>query len=161
MKHLEREMILLRGYPGYDKGFVGRDVDIRLRNTNSECEIMMKLKTSEHGVAREEVSLKLQDHDLETSRKVLRGLGFTSGLKMVRTMDVYDYHGIEWQVVTTPKGLWYWEAEQAAREQTEVASIQAHLTREAGLLGLSVMTPEELQDFIHTLDTEVNVEVEL
>ena len=76
-------------------------------------------------------------------------------------MDVYDYKDIDWQVVKTPKGLWYWEAEQAAKNEDGVSTIETHLTKEARTLGLQIMTPEELREFITTLDREVNVEIEL
>jgi len=67
--HMEREMHLMRGYPGYEHSFTGRETDIRLRNTNGECEIMVKRKAGEHNVGREEISLKLQDGDLELIKK--------------------------------------------------------------------------------------------
>ena len=161
LRHLEREMYLLRDYPGYTHSSLDRDTDIRLRNTSGECEIMVKQKAAGNNVGREEISLKLKDNNLDTVRRVVKAMGFKTALKMVRTMDQYDYQGIEWQVVSTTKGLWYYEAERTAHSEAEIPKIHDELAAEARALGLTVMTPEELQEFINTLDKEVNVEVKL
>ncbi len=159
--HLEREMLLVRGYPGYEHSFTGRGMDIRLRNTNGACEIMVKRKAGENNVGREEISLKLQDGDLDKARRVMKALGFTRANRMERSMDKYRLDGTEWQVVATPKGLWYWEAEREVSGEGEVAAAHAALETQAKELGLTILTPRELQEFIDILDREVNVEVEL
>lgn len=159
-KHSEREMYLLRGYPGYDAGFAGRDMDIRLRNTNGECEIMVKRKIGDGIAGREEIQLRLQDTHLDTAKKVVAALGYTSAKKMVRTMDLYKYEGIDWQVVATPKGLWYYEAELEAANGEEVSEITKKLHAAAGELQLPIMSDEELDEFINILDKEVNEDVE-
>lgn len=162
LQHLERDMYLLRDYPGYGEataaGFIGRKTDIRLRNTNGDCELMVKHKVAQ---GREEISLKFRDNDLETAKRAMKALGFKKAVKMERIMDQYRYNDIDWQIVATPKGLWYWEAEQAAQREDEVQAIHEHLVAEAQVLGLKVMDEKELEEFIHILDTEVNVEVEL
>ena len=91
----DREMILLHGYPGYDKDPNARDVDIRLRNTNGSCEIMVKRKTSEHNVARHEASLPLGCTDLVSAKAALKALGYDNGLWMHRKKRVYRYNDIE------------------------------------------------------------------
>lgn len=161
LKHLEREMILLKDYPGYKSNLVDRDIDIRLRNTSGECEIMVKRKAADNNLGREEISLKLQDKNLATVRKVMTHLGLKKGKLMQRTMDVYEYKDIEWQVVSTPKGLWYWEAEKTAQNESEISKTEGILSKEAEVLGLQIMTPQELREFIETLDREVNVEIDL
>lgn len=161
LRHLEREMYLLRDYPGYSKSFVHRNMDVRLRNTNGQCELMIKRKAAHKNTGREEVSLEFKDGNLGTAMRAMRALGFKKALKMVRTMDVYRYRGIEWQIVKTPKGLWYWEAELAAKRKDEVKKAHARLIREARNLNLKIMTPKELQEFIDVLDKKVNVEVNL
>ncbi len=158
---MDREMFLLRDYPGYEHSITGRDMDIRLRNTNGECEIMVKRKAGEHNAGREEISLKLQDKDLSRAKSVIKALGFPRALKMERVMDKYRLDGTEWQVVGTPKGLWYWEAEREVAAETEVPAARSALEAQARGLGLAILTPQELQEFIDVLDREVNVEVEL
>ncbi len=159
--HMEREMHLMRGYPGYEHSFTGRETDIRLRNTNGECEIMVKRKAGEHNVGREEISLKLQDGDLDKAKRVMKALGFSKTLRMERIMDKYRMNGTEWQVVATPKGLWYWEAELEVENEGQVPGAREKLERQTAELGLKVLSPRELQEFIDTLDREGNVEIEL
>ena len=159
IEHLEREMILLRGYPGYEESSLSRQMDIRLRNTNGRCEIMAKRNAGENNVGREEISLELHDNTLETAKRMMKALGFEGGLRMIRIMDLYKYASIHWQVIATPKGLWYYEAEQEAHSDSEVSRIEQHLRSTARSLGLSALQPHELQEFNNLLDKEVNEEV--
>ncbi len=158
VKSQEREMILLRDYPGYSKDFVGRSVDVRLRQTNGECEIMLKRKVEN---AREEVQLKLQDTDLEAAKKVVKALGCTSGIWMHRLTEAYEYHDIEWGLVIAPNNIRYYEAEIAVDDVSKVAQAHATLESEAKELGLEVLDDEGTRALIHRLDTEANKEVDL
>lgn len=158
VKSQEREMILLCGYPGYTKDFVGRSVDIRLRNTNGLCEIMLKRKVEN---AREEVQLKLHDTDLEAAKKIAKAFGCSNGIWMHRLSEVYEYKGIEWALVIAPNNIRYYEAEIAVDDASKVADAHATLEAEAHELGLEVLDDEGTRAFIHKLDTEANKEVEL
>ncbi|HEY4523361.1 MAG TPA: CYTH domain-containing protein [Candidatus Paceibacterota bacterium] len=154
----EREMFLLRDYPGYSKDFIGRDVDIRLRNTNGACEIMLKLKA---GSAREEVSLQLKDHDLETAKKIVKSLGCTTAVWMHRLKEVYEFNGIEWSLVIAPNNIRYYEAEIAVADSAEVPETHTKLEAEAKKIGLEILDEEGTRALIHRLDTEANKVVEL
>ena len=155
----DREMILLRGYPGYSEDPNARDVDIRLRNTNGSCEIMVKRKTSEHNVARHEASLSLNCADLESAKETVKALGYESGLWMHRKKTVYSRNGIEWSLVEAPLGLTYYEAEQEVAPGTDVEEVRLHLEKEAESLGLSVLGPDAMREFIYELDEKVNKEI--
>lgn len=156
----DREMILLRGYPGYSKDPTVRDVDIRLRNTNGFCEIMVKKKSSEHNVARQETSLALQDTDLRKVKSVMKAFGFSSGIWMHRKKDVYRYNNAEWSVVDVPQGLRYFEVEREVKTVQEVEEMRQRLEQEASQLGLTALHPEEMRIFIAQLDEQVNKEIE-
>jgi adenylate cyclase class IV len=159
-KHLEsheREMFLLTDHPGYSKDFVERSNDIRLRNTDGRCEIMLKRKV---GNAREEISLGLVDKDLETAKKVVKALGCTTAIWMHRLKEVYEYNGIEWSLVIAPNNIRYYEAEIAVASETEVADAHARLEKEAQQLGLEILEDEGTRALIHRLDTEANKVVE-
>lgn len=156
----EREMILLRGYPGYTEDFVDRPVDIRLRNTDGNCEIMLK-RNVEGSDSRKEYSLKLQDASLETAREVAKGFGCTDGILMQRSKDVFIYDDIEWSLVKTPKGHYYYEAEMEAEDEKAAVGIREKLVAAATSLDLECLGPDETRAFIHTLDTEVNEKIEL
>jgi adenylate cyclase class IV len=160
-KHLEnhdREMYLLQDYPGYSKDFVGRQVDIRLRNTDGSCEIMLKRKV---GNAREEISLGLTDIDLETAKKVVKALGSKTAIKMKRFKEMYEYEGIEWSLVTAPKNIRYYEAEIAVDTEAEVAEAHTKIEEAAKKIGLEVLDDKATRALIHRLDTEANETVEL
>ena len=91
----EREMYLLYDYPGFDLDPTKREVDIRLRSTNGECEIMLKEKNHNYNVARKEISLKIVDKDLKTAKKIVKAFGCKKALKMNRIKELFDYQGIE------------------------------------------------------------------
>ena len=160
-KHVEnheREMFLLRDYPGYTKDFVSRSVDIRLRNTSGRCEIMLKRQMEG---AREEVSLKLAETDLENAKKVAKALGCTTAVWMHRLKEVYEYNGVEWSLVIAPNNIRYYEAEIALADTKKVAGTHIQLAEEAKKLGLEVLDDEGTRALIHRLDTEANKVVEL
>ncbi len=161
MRHTDREMFLLYDYPGYDPDPMSRLVDIRLRNTNGECEIMMKEKASANNEARKETSLKLKHGDLDCAKEIAKGFGCKKALRMQRSADIYECDGTEWSLVRTPKDYFYYEAEVAAGDEDDVPKIQDGLVRQAKMFGLDVLDPDEMREFIHFLDREVNEEVEL
>lgn len=162
-KHIEnhvREMIRLYDYPGFDEDPIKREVDIRLRDTNGNCEIIVKKKADENNVARHELSLKLKDTNLDTAKEVVKALGYAKGLWMHRKKDVYELDGIEWSLVEAPQDYFYFEAEQEAGDTTQIPAIEAALKSAASELGLTVFTPDEYRTFIEELSSAVNKRIE-
>lgn len=156
----EREMYMLRDYEGYTKDMAARTVDIRLRNTNGMCEIMLKRKVSENNTARREISLKLADTNLDAAKEIVKAFGCKGGLKMLRIKDVYRYKGIDWSLVKAPpKEFYYFEAEIETADEAGIDAIIDQLKQEAANLGLDVLSKEQMQAYIHELDREVNEEV--
>lgn len=155
----DREMFLLRDYAGYTEDFVGRATDIRLRNTDGRCEIMLKQKI---GDAREEVSLKLQDTDLEQAKKVVKALGCTTAIRMHRLKEVYTHDGIEWSLVKAPPSdIMYWEAELSVSGTEKVAAAHTRLADAAKALGMPVLDDTGTRALISRLDAEANSQVDL
>lgn len=154
----EREMFLLFDYPGFSDGFVGRQTDIRLRNTNGQCEIMLKQKTEN---ARKEVSLKLKDNHLETAKEIVKAFGCNDALWMHRLKEIYMYHDVEWSLVIAPNNIRYYEAEIAVETQDKVAIASDKLSDEAEKLGLEVLDDEGTAALIERLDTLANKKVKL
>lgn len=155
----DREMFLLQDYAGYTHDFVGRSTDIRLRNTDGKCEIMLKQKI---GDAREEVSLKLQDTDLENAKKVVRALGSKTAKRMHRLKEVYVHDGIEWSLVKAPPSdIMYWEAEISVSDESKVVAAHERLAAAAVALGVPVLDDEDTRALIARLDTEANTQVDL
>lgn len=163
-KHIEsheREMYLLFDYPGYDADPIVREVDIRLRNTNGFCEIMLKRKAGDGNSARHEISLPLKVDDLATAKEVVKAFGCKTGLKMFRAKDMYEYKGIEWSLVRTPKDYFYYEAELAVEAGSNMEAIRESLIVAAKELNLEVLDNDAMRKFIYFLDKEVNEIVEL
>lgn len=162
-EHIEshtREMYILRDYPGYG-AFTERAVDIRLRNTDGRCEIMLKKKVNDNHASKQEISLALQDQTLENAKEIVKALGCTNALHMNRKKDIYRYRDIEWSLVDAGKNILYYEAEQVTENPADAPKIQKHLEEEARQLNLQVFTKEQTQEFVNLLDREVNVEVAL
>lgn len=159
--HEDREMFLLRDYDGYSYDPTIREVDIRLRNTDGNCEIMMKKKASKGNVGRKEISIQLKDTNLENAKQIVKAFGCKKALKMQRSKDIYEYQGIEWSVVETPKEYFYFEAEKEAPTNQDIPGIHNNLTLAAQNLHLKVLNEQETKEFIEFLDKEVNQEVEL
>lgn len=162
-KHVEshvREMIRLYDYPGFSEDPVKREVDIRLRDTDGRCEIMVKRKMSEDNTARHELSLQLHDSNLDTAKEILKALGYAKGLWMHRKKDIYSYNGVEWSLVEAPKGYLYYEAEKEVDDAAHAAEAEAALKAEASTLGLPVFSADEYRTFIEELSSNVNKVIE-
>jgi predicted adenylyl cyclase CyaB len=155
-----REMIRLYDYPGFAEDPVAREVDIRLRDTDGRCEIMVKHKASENNVARSELSLKLADSNLDTAKAVLKSLGYAKGLWMHRKKDIYVYRDVEWSLVEAPKGYLYYEAEKEVESAAYAAEAEKELEAEAAKLNLPILSPDEYRVLIHELTENVNKVIE-
>lgn len=151
-----REMIRLYDYPGFAEDSLTREVDIRLRDTDGQCEIMVKKKMSENNVGRSELSLELRDTNLETAKAVMKALGYSKGLWMHRKKDVYRHSGIEWSIVEAPENIFYYEAEQEAEDGGDLQKVETHLKAEAEKMQVKVFTPGEYREFIAFLTEKVN-----
>jgi adenylate cyclase class IV len=160
IRSFNREMYMLCDYPGYDRDPINRETDIRLKNTDGVCELVVKKKVSANNVGRTETVLTLQDGTLDKARSILRALGYDKALKMQRSTDLYNYHDVEWSVVRTPKGHYYYEAELQAEEAGAAAAHKA-LVAEAEKLGLEALGPDKMRDFLYYLDKEENEKVDL
>ncbi len=161
-KHVEshtREMIRLYDYPGFAEDTLKREVDIRLRDTDGDCEIMVKRKAAENNLARHELSLKLRDKNLENAKQIVKALGYSRGLWMHRKKDVYKLRGVEWSVVEAPKKYFYYEAEKMASDK-DIRVAEKKLNDEASRMGLTVFSPEEYLKFIQELSQAVNKRIE-
>ncbi|PIR97081.1 MAG: hypothetical protein COT91_03180 [Candidatus Doudnabacteria bacterium CG10_big_fil_rev_8_21_14_0_10_41_10] len=158
----KREMYLLFDYPGYSHDPTERKIDIRLRNTDGFCEIMLKRKVSTGNQAREEVSLPLKENTLDKAKEVVKALGCKKGLKMIREKLVYEHEGIEWSLVNCPpKDIKYYEAEIVVENKDESEEKRKELVAAAEKLGVKVLNDERMKEFIYMLDKEVNEVVEL
>lgn len=163
----DREMILLRGYPGYSKDPTVRDRDIRIRKTNGQCEFMLKYKVGGKTLARREVSLPLQGDVFEAAKEIAVGFGATTGIWMHRISEVYECDGVEWSVAEALKRdrshvIYYYEAEIAAGDETEIPNVREKLIDAASDLNVPVITTDDgMRELLYRMDATVNEELNL
>lgn len=158
-----REMYLLRDYPGYNKDPNAREVDLRLRNTDGFCEIMLKRKADSGNHARQEVSLALSENSLDHAKEIVKTLGCKYGLKMIRQRETFILDSVEWVLINCPpKNIKFYETELMAKTQAEIPSVRQKLIKQARALGVEpILTDEDMRKFLYMLDEQVNEEAEL
>ena len=167
VRRQEREMILLRGYPGYDKDPTKRENDIRIRRTDGKTELMLKRKVSDGNVGRREYSLPIEGDHFETAKTIAVAFGCTEGLWIHRYSDMYERDGVEWVVVEAPdrSGMIvkrYYEAELLVESKQDIPHARRQLMAAAKQLDMPVLkTDEAMRGFIYELDRTVNVEISL
>lgn len=167
--HIEdqkREMILLYGYPGFDVDPLKRKVDIRLRNTNGNCEVMIKHTESEFNIARKEVSIPSGDNDWQKMINMVKAFGITKGLWMRREKEVFMFNNIEWSLAKAisrdgAKTFYYYEAENPTSDRLHVEEIKKNLEQEVKRLNLPIMSPKEYKAMVEMFGREVNEEITL
>jgi adenylate cyclase class IV len=152
----DREMILLRDTPGYNEDPTLRDVDIRIRRTNGQTEIMVKEKKSEGNVARSEHSFAMGEISLDSAKSFVKYFGSKKGQWMHRKKKVYDWEGVNWSLVEAVPGIFYFEAEKEVDEKEDLEKIKEELHKIATNNNLKVMTLDEYKSFIKMLGEKVN-----
>ncbi len=162
----KREMILLYGYPGFDINPLKRKVDIRLRNTNGKCEVMVKQGESEFNTARKEISIPSADNDWQKLIEMVKAFGITKGLWMRREKEVFMMNNVEWSLAKAisrdgSKVFYYYEAEIATTDSLHIEEIKKNLEDEVKKLGLPMMAPDEYKALVDMFGREVNEEIDL
>ncbi len=152
----DREMILLRDMPGYSEDPTQRKVDIRIRKTNGDTEIMIKEMKSENNVARSEKSFQLGQISLEEAKEFVKFFGSQKGQWMHRKKKVYEYGGGHWSLVEAVPGIFYYELEKEVEEGTDLEKTRQVLIVIAQNLNLQIFTGQEYRDFIKMLGEKVN-----
>jgi adenylate cyclase class IV len=152
----DREMILLRDTPGYDEDPTQRKVDIRIRKTNGDTEIMVKEMKSENNVARSEKQFKLGQISIEEAKDFVSFFGSHSGQWMHRRKKVYEFADGHWSLVEAVPGIYYYELEKEVAEGTDLEKTRQDLIKIAESLNLQIFTGQEYRDFIQMLGEKVN-----
>lgn len=156
----DREMILLRDTPKYNDDPTLREVDIRIRRTNGNTEIMVKEMKSENNVARSEHSFKLGNLELEDAKKFVKFFGSQKGQWMHRKKRVYEFEGVHWSIVEAVPGIFYFEAEKEVPEGTDLENTRQELLKVSENMNLNIMASEDYKTFIKMLGEKVNKYIE-
>ena len=86
----DREMIRLFGFSDSDENVVTRNLDIRIRVTNGQSEIMVKRNLTGDNTARKEQSFELLNSDIEKAKELVKVFGISDGRWMHRKKSVFS-----------------------------------------------------------------------
>lgn len=137
------------------EGVRERQRDIRIRNTNGESEIMIKLGGWGGNEHREELSVPT-NASFDTLAKAMNALGYRKGVLCVRYTKAYTYKNIEFALVEVPSHSYYFEAEKMVASDHDMESAKQEIRTVCGELGLEVFSDEALYSYIETLNKEAN-----
>jgi adenylate cyclase class IV len=156
----DREMILLRDTIGYDEDPTIRKVDIRIRKTNGDTEIMVKEMKSAGNVARSEKQYKMGQISIDEAKEFVKFFGSQKGQWMHRKKNVYEYGGGHWSLVEAVPGIYYYELEQEVEEGTDLEAVRTELVKIVDSMSLPHFTSQEYKAFIEMLGEKVNKYIE-
>ena len=156
----DREMILLRDTPRYNDDPTLREVDIRIRCTNGDTEIMIKEMKSQNNVARSEKQYKFGKMTLEEVKEFVGFFGSHQGQWMHRRKKVYEYGNVHWSIVEAVPGIYYFEAEREIENEIDIEKNKKELEEVAENMDLKIMSAEEYKTFIKMLGEKVNKYIE-
>ena len=136
-------------------GLKHRKKDIRLRITNGNPEIIVKLGDWTSSNHRKELSVLTEAGSFDTLVQIYAALGYKKGMLCERMTEVYNYDGIEFAIVEVPGHSFHFEAEIMADENgIEVA--KNHIQKVCKELGLEIFTDEGYIKYIEKLNKEAN-----
>ncbi|MEI6850628.1 MAG: CYTH domain-containing protein [Candidatus Saccharibacteria bacterium] len=138
------------------EGLRGRTKDFRVRETNGQPEVILKLGKWQGSDRREELSVLTEKNSTETLLKIFGEMGFTKAIKGVRHTFAYDYKDIEIALVEVPGHSFYFEAEIVAPAKSNHDKVHQKINDELNELGLKTFSDDGFHDYIDKLNNESN-----
>ncbi|MFA5927208.1 MAG: CYTH domain-containing protein [Patescibacteria group bacterium] len=135
-------------------------IDLRLRITNKQPEIVMKYGKWGGKDARKEYEFKLENGKYDDFIGFLKILGYTKYALMANTKYDYRYKDIIFSLVKVPGWGYYFEAEIMADED-EIEKSDKQLEAEIESLGLKVASEEEYYDLLNSMNTLADRHIDL
>lgn len=139
-----------------DGGVRNRSKDIRIRSTNGQSEIIVKIGRWGENENREEISVKINDK-FDNLAKLFHTLGFSKGALAIRNSTIYKYDEIEFALVEVPDHSYYFEAEQIVRSNDDVADTLDKINRLCKKLKLIPFNNDGFMEYIEELNSEANI----
>jgi len=139
-----------------DGGVRNRSKDIRIRSTNGQSEIIVKIGRWGENENREEISVKVNEK-FDNLAKLFHTLGFSRGALAVRNSTIYKYDGIEFALVEVPDHSYYFEAEQIVHNNNEVADTLNKINQLCKKLKLTPFNNDGFMEYIEELNSEANI----
>lgn len=136
-------------------GLKNREKDIRLRITNGNPEIIVKLGAWNSNNHRKELSVMTETGSFDRLVQIYAALGYEKGMLCERTTQVYEYDRIEFALVEVPGHSFHFEAEiMSDEENIDVA--RKHIEDICKKLELKIFSDDEYMEYIETLNKEAN-----
>ncbi len=147
----KRERVLI----DYSTDGENRTKDIRIRETNGEPEIVLKLGSWGGSEGREEISIRTEHNKFDSLVRIFGELGFTKGVLCVRNSIVYKYKDVEFALIEVPNHSYFFEAEiLTTKDKSEEAeNLIGTICKE---LNLKSFSREEFLKYVQTLNAEAN-----
>lgn len=136
-------------------GLKNRKKDIRLRITNGNPEIIVKLGDWTSSNHRKELSVFTEKGSFDTLVQIYAALGYEKGMLCERTTVAYNYEGIEFAIVEVPGHSFHFEAEIMSDEEN-VEQAKKHIEDICKDLGMKFFTDEGYIAYIEKLNKEAN-----
>ncbi len=138
------------------QGIRNRDLDIRLRITNDESEVVIKKGAWKASDSREEVVVKLQKGEFGNMVKAYAALGYKKGVIAKNEYKIYKYKDIEFKLVYVPEFEYFFEAEIGCQENEDTKNAREVIGQICNELNLKYYSDEEWFDFIERQNKAVN-----
>lgn len=126
-------------------------IDLRLRITNKQAELILKYGAWGGSDNREEISLPVPNEKFAETVLLLQRLGWTKGVALATKTYVFHYQGIEFALVQT-KHLTYFEAEKMATTKKDIEKERDYILTICKSLGLEPFSDEAFMDTLNLLN---------
>lgn len=136
-------------------GLKNRKKDIRLRITNGDPEIIVKLGDWNSSNHRKELSVFTEAGSFDVLVQIFAELGYEKGMLCERITEAFNYDGIEFAVVEIPGHSYHFEAEMMS-DESDVESAKKHIREVCEKLGMEIFTDEGYIEYIEKLNKEAN-----
>lgn len=154
-KTAEKDRVIVDYSTFLEGGVEDREKDIRLRVTNGNPEIILKIGKWGGTENRKELSVFTKS-DFDTLVEMFGELGFLKGILCVRKSKIYEYQDIEFALVEVPGHSYYYEAEKMARSSDDHAKITKKIQTVCKKLGLEIFNQKQFFNYIKKLNKEAN-----
>jgi len=154
-KVAEKDRVLIDYSTFLEGGVEKRKKDIRLRVTNGNPEIILKIGEWGGAENRKELSIFTKS-DFDTLVEMFGELGFVKGMLCVRKSKVYEYQGIEFALVEVPGHSYYYEAEKMTLSSDNHTKITEEIQAVCKKLGLEIFNQKQFFDYINRLNKKAN-----
>ncbi len=128
-------------------------IDLRLRITNKQAELILKYGTWGGSDSREEHSLPVPREKFADTVVILQRLGWTNGVVFATKTYVFHYKGIEFALVSN-RDLTYFEAEKMVADKKDITEEQDAILAACKSLHLEPFSDEEFMDTLNAINNK-------